>query len=442
MRRPTRFSTLLALGFAPAVISAQSVATAPSNRVVNGFDVSRLARIDQALQSDVDKNEIAGAVALVLRDGQPVYQRAIGWADKESRKPMTIDAIFRIASQSKAITSTAILVLFEEGKINLDDPVSRFIPQFAHTTVATRSDTGRVISPAKREITIHDLLTHTAGISYGTDAIVAPLYAAKGLGPSAGWGWYTADKNEPVCTTMERLASLPFVAQPGEKWVYGYNLDILGCVVERASGIPFDQFVRTRITEPLGMKDTFFFVPAEKRQRLVAVYMNDSAGHLERAPDNARGQGAYVDGPRLNFSGGAGLLSTAHDYARFLQMIANGGQLDGVRILAPHTVMLMTHNQSDSLYTKWSPCDGFGLGFAVHERSGCDDVASVGSYYWGGAYGSSYMVDPKEHLVIVFMENRLPRKTEPGNSFPNLVYQALVATSTSPSTTDPSALGR
>ena len=426
MRRPVRFSTLLALTLAPWVAAAQSAATAPPSRIVNGFDANRLSRIDQALQSYVDRNEISGAVALVLRDGRPVYQRAVGWADKESRKPMTMDAIFRIASQSKAITSTAVLMLFEEGKIGLGDPVSRFIPQFAHTTVATRSDTGRVISPANREITIHDLLTHTAGISYGTDSIVAPLYAAKGLGPSAGWGWYTADKDEPVCATMERLASLPFVAQPGEKWVYGYNLDILGCVVERASGMPFDQFVRTRITEPLGMKDTFFFIPAEKRQRLVTVYMNDSAGQLRRAPDGARGQGHYADGPRRNFAGGAGLLSTARDYGRFLQMIANGGQLDGVRILAPHTVMLMTTNQSDSLYTKWSPCGGFGLGFGIHERVGCDELASIGSYYWGGAYGSSYLVDPKEHLVIVFMENRLPRRSELGDNFRNLVYQALV----------------
>jgi CubicO group peptidase (beta-lactamase class C family) len=427
MRRPTRLSILLVLTFAPQVVAAQSSTQAASKQVINGFDATRLSRIDSALKSSVDKSEIAGAVVLVLRNGQPAYQRAVGWADKESRKPMTMDAIFRIASQSKAITTAAVLMLFEEGKINLGDPVSKFIPQFAHTTVATRSDTGRVVSPAKREITIHDLLTHTSGISYGTDSLVAPLYAAKQLGPAAGWGWYTADKNEGVCTTMERLASLPFVAQPGEHWVYGYSLDVLGCVVERASGMPFDAFIRTRITEPLGMHDTFFFVPAEKRARLVSVYMNDSAGRLQKAPEGAKGQGHYADGPRRNFSGGAGLLSTAHDYGRFLQMIANGGQLDGVRILAPHTVMLMTTNQSDSLFTKFSPCAGFGFAFSVRERGGCDDVASVGSYAWGGAYGSSYMVDPKEHLVIVFMENRLPRGAVSGVDFKNLVYQALVA---------------
>jgi CubicO group peptidase (beta-lactamase class C family) len=423
MRRPVHLVVMLAL--APSLLWAQSATTVPAPRTINGFDAARLARIDQALQRYVDSNEIAGAVALVLRDGRPVYEKAVGWADKESGRRMTTDAIFRIASQTKALTSTAILMLVEEGKIGLEDPVSRFIPQFAHTTVATRSDTGRVIVPAKREITIHDLLTHTSGISYGTDPIVAPLYAAKGLGPAAGWGWYTADKNEPVCTTMERLASLPFVSQPGEKWVYGYNLDVLGCVVERASGVPLDQFIRTRITDPLGMKDTFFFIPPEKKQRLVTVYMNDSTGKLVRAPEGAKGQGHYVDGPRRSFAGGAGLLSTARDYGRFLQMIANDGQLDGVRILAPRTVMLMRTNQLDSLKL-WSSCLGFGLGFAVQEKPGCDRVSSPGTFFWGGAYGSAYFVDPKEHLVIVFMENRLPRKSNPGDSFPMLVYQALV----------------
>ncbi|HJP87189.1 MAG TPA: serine hydrolase domain-containing protein [Gemmatimonadaceae bacterium] len=423
MRRPVRFFVMLAV--APALLSAQSATSVPPARIIDGFDASRLARIDQALQGYVDRNEIAGAVALVLRDGRPIYERAVGWADKEAGRRMTTDAIFRIASQTKALTSTAVMMLMEEGKIGLQDPVSRFIPQFAHTTVATRSDTGRVIRQAKRQITIHDLLSHTSGISYGVDSIVAPLYAAKGLGPAAGWGWYTADKNEPICTTMERLASLPFVSQPGERWVYGYSIDVLGCVVERASGMPLDQFIRTRITEPLGMKDTFFFIPPDKKQRLVAVYMNDSTG-LRRAPEGAKGQGHYVDGPRRSFAGGAGLLSTAHDYARFLQMIANGGQLDGVRILAPRTIQLMTTNQVDTLLKSWNACTGFGLTFAVHTQFGCDELTSAGSYYWGGAYGSAYMVDPKEHLIVVFMENRLPRKSDIGGTFYTLVYQALV----------------
>ena len=185
---------------------------------------------------------------------------------------MASDTIFRIASQTKAITSVAILSLVEEGKIGLNTAVGSFIPSFGKTTVAVRKDSGVTFVPANRPITIRDLLTHTAGISYGTQNEVAALYEAQGLGPAAGYGWYTADKNEPVCTTMERLGSVPFVAQPGEAWVYGYNTDILGCVVERASGVPLDEFVRTRITEPLGMKDTRFFLPPEQRDRLAAVY--------------------------------------------------------------------------------------------------------------------------------------------------------------------------
>ena len=425
MRMKALFLSLLALACLPSPAPAQVAATTPKPRIEAGFASDRLARIDQRLQRYVDENQIAGAVGLVMRDGRIVYERAVGWADKEAGRRMTTDAIFRIASQSKALTSTAILMLVEEGRIGLDDPVSRYIPQFAHTTVAIRSDTGRVIVPAKRAITIRDLLTHTSGISYGTDSIVAPLYSAKGLGPAAGWGWYTADKNEPICTTMERLATLPFVAQPGDAWTYGYNTDILGCVVERVSGIPLDDFIRTRITQPLGMKDTFFFLPPEKRQRLATVYMSDSTGHVQRAPNGPRGQGDYVDGPRRSFAGGAGLLSTARDYARFLQMLLNGGELDGVRILSPKTIDLMTTNQVGTLFVRTAG-QGFGFGFGMNDRASTGGLASVGTWGWGGAYGSMYKVDPKEHLVMVFMIQTLPNNFEVGSRFLTLVYQALV----------------
>jgi len=418
-------SALVALAAVSLTAHAQSTAAAKP-RIESGFAADRLARLDQIMQRAVDENQIAGAVAVVLRDGRPVYERAVGWADKESNRRMTTDAIFRIASQTKAITSAAVLMLMEEGRLSLGDPVSKFIPQFAHTTVATASDTGRVIANAKRPITIRDLLTHTSGISYGTDAVVAPLYSAKALGPAAGWGWYTADKDEPVCTTMERLATLPFVAQPGEKWVYGYSIDVLGCVIERASGIPFDQFVRTRITQPLGMNDTFFFIPPEKKQRLATVYMSDSTGHVRRAPEGPRGQGNYVEGPRRNFSGGAGLLSTTHDYGRFLQMLLNGGQLDGVRLLSPKTVALMTTNQVGTLLDPTDQRNGFSLGFGTVERLGGNGMASVGSYGWGGAYGSVYEVDPRERLVMMFMVQQLPNSADVRDKFLTLVYQALV----------------
>jgi CubicO group peptidase (beta-lactamase class C family) len=408
----------------PAALPAQArpaAAVAPA-----GFDAARLRRIDHWMQAYVDSNEIGGAVGLVLRDGKVVYQRAVGWIDKEAGRRMTPDALFRIASQTKAVTTVAILSLVEEGKLALDDPVSRWIPAFARTTVAVKSDTGLAIVPAKRAITIRDLLTHTSGISTGLDPLIARAYAAKGLGSEAGFWWYFADKDEPICTTVERLATLPFSAQPGERWIYGYSIDVAGCVAERASGMPLDQLIRERITGPLKMDDTYFYVPQEAAARLVTVYASDSTNHAYRAPEGPRGQGNYVVGPRKSFSGGAGLISTASDYARFLEMLRNGGALGGVRLLAPHTVDLMTHNQLGTLYDS-SGARGFGLAFETTERYGGDGMTSVGASRWGGAYGSTYFIDPVEHLVIVFMMNQLPSHTDITSKFQALVYQALVA---------------
>jgi CubicO group peptidase (beta-lactamase class C family) len=416
----TRLLATLLLCSVHASASAQRATDAGRH----GFSTARLTRIDSMLQRAVDAGEIAGAVALVLRDGQTVYERAVGWSDREASRRMRTDDLFRIASQTKALTSVGIMTLVEEGRISLGDPVGRYIPAYERTTVASRSDTGRMVLPARRRITIRDLLTHTAGISYGTDSLVAQLYSARGLGPAAGWGWYTADKDEPVCTTMERLATLPFAAQPGERFVYGYATDILGCVIERVSGMPLDAFLRERITGPLRMSDTHFFVPAAKQSRLTAVYASTDSS-VARAPAGARGQGHYVEGPRRNFAGGAGLVSTARDYARFLQMMLDGGALDGARILAPQTVALMTSNQTGTLFSQTGM--GFGLGFQITERPGADGrIESVGTYGWGGAYGSQYEVDPKQRLVLVFMIQQLPNRSSVPQKFPMLVYQALV----------------
>ena len=398
-----------------------SVASAQSPSVLSA---ERLKRLDGVLQQYVDDNRLAGVVALVLRDGAPVYERAVGWSDKEAGRRMTMDTIFRIASQTKAITSAAILSLVEEGRIGLNEPVSRHIPAFARTTVAARNEAEVTFVPAKRPITIRDLLTHTAGISYGTGREIAAQYEAKGLGPAAGFGWFTADKNEPICDTMERLATLPFTSQPGEAWVYGYNTDVLGCVVELASKMPLDQFIRTRIADPLGMKDTHFFLPLERRDRLAAVYSSMPDGTIARAPDGPKGQGTYVDGPRRSFAGGAGLLSTAADYARFLEMIRNAGRLNGVRILAPRTVELMTTNQVGTLHSANGL--GFGLGFETTDRYGANGMDSVGSFGWGGAYGTAYRVDPEARLVLVLMIQMLPNSTDIREKFQTMVYQALV----------------
>ena len=413
----------LAIALTVGVSAQQRMSPKPAAPAVAGVSRERLARLDTVLEEHVNQQRVAGVVMLVLRDGKPIYERALGWSDKEAKRPMTVDTIFRIASQTKALTSAAILSLMEDGRLTPSLPVSRFIPAYAKTTVAVRDPAGSASVPARRPITIADLLTHTAGISYGTDSLVSAAYEGKGLGPAAGFGWYTADKDEETCVTMERLATLPFVAQPGESYVYGYNTDILGCVVERASGMPLDKFIAERITRPLGMKDTSFFLPAADRDRLAAVYASGPDGTIVRAPEGARGQGHYVEGPRKNFAGGAGLLSTARDYAKFLEMTRNGGALDGVRVLSPRSVALMTTNQSGTLHS--STGLGFGFGFETVDRFGANGLSSVGAYRWGGAYGSNYLVDPDARLVMVYMIQLMPNRTDLGQLLPALVYQAL-----------------
>jgi CubicO group peptidase (beta-lactamase class C family) len=413
--------TLIAVSllFCVALSAQTPVARAPGT-----FDPARSAVIDRGLERYVESAQVPGVVALVMQDGNVVYEKAFGWADREAGRKMTVDAIFRIASQTKALTSAAILQLVEEGSLTLGTRASAFIPSFSRTTVAVANERGGVSQvPARRPITIRDLLTHTAGISYGTDPSVASLYQAKGLGPAAGFGWYTADKDEPVCETMERLGTLPFVAQPGEAWVYGYNTDVLGCIVEKASGSTLDAYIRDRITAPLGMRDTQFFLTDTGNGRLASVYASGADGRFVRAPDGARGQGAYVEGPRRSFAGGAGLLSTARDYARFLEAMRNGGSLDGTRILSPLSVKLMSTNQVGSLHSTNGL--GFGLGFETVDRLGANGLSQPGAFGWGGAYGSIYRVDPEARLVMVLMIQLIPNATDIRDVFPSLVYQAV-----------------
>ena len=432
MHPPRRlFTTLLALSTSLAgAASAQGLPTGRPDQL--GFSAERLERIGRVMQEYVDSGRVAGVVALVLRHGQVAYLHAFGMADREAHRPMGSDALFRIASQTKAITSVAVMSLVEEGRLRLGDPVAKYVPGFANGRVAVATDTGRALVPARRAITIRDLLSHTAGISYGTDALVRDLYQPAGLGPAAGYGWYFADKQEPICASIDRLATLPAVAQPGERWVYGYNTDILGCVVERVAGVPLDRFFQERILGPLGMHDTWFFVPPAARSRLTAVYAATGAGGIQRAPDGPLGQGDYVEGPRMNFSGGAGLVSSASDYARFLQMLLNGGELDGARILSPMTVKLMTSDYADTLFSRSGL--GFGLGFEILEDPGkAGEYGDPGRFSWGGAYATSYWVDPGEDLVAVFMIQLIPSGgLDLADKFRTLVYQAIVKPGRSP----------
>jgi CubicO group peptidase (beta-lactamase class C family) len=414
---------------APALRAEAPPATTPESVGLSG---ERLQRLRSVMQQYVDEGRIAGVVTYVARNGRVANLEAFGKADVEAGRAMKTDTIFRIASQTKALTSVAVMMLVEEGKIGLADPLSKFIPAFKKTTVAVPPPAGAVagspvsVVPARREITIHDLLTHTAGISYG-DGPAAELWKAAGI-----QGWYFADRSEPVSAVVERLAALPMDAQPGERFVYGYNTDILGVVVEKVSGLTLAEFFQKRITGPLGLADTQFYLPPAQKDRLAAVYAAKD-GKIERATDPKTGQGHYVEGPRVAFAGGAGLLSTARDYGRFLQALLNGGEIDGVRLLGPKTVELMTTNHVGArLEEAWAdrPGMGFGLGFEMVEDLGKASQyghASLGAFGWGGAYHTTYWVDPKEKLVALLMTQLLPA----GNSdlhprFRALVYQSIV----------------
>jgi CubicO group peptidase (beta-lactamase class C family) len=428
MPRRLFFLALLALLLTPPVLRAEAPPAAAPEAV--GLSGERLERLRAGMQQYVDEGKAAGIVTYVARGGRVVHLEAFGKADVEAGRPMKTDTIFRIASQTKALTSVAAMMLVEEGKIGLADPVSRFIPAFKKTTVALPPPAGAVagspvsVVPARREITIHDLLTHTAGISYG-DGPAAEQWKAAGI-----QGWYFADRSEPVSAVVERLAALPMDAQPGEKFVYGYNTDILGVVVEKASGLTLAEFLRKRITGPLGLADTQFYLPPAQRDRLAAVYAA-KGGEIERATDPKTGQGHYVDGPRVAFAGGAGLLSTARDYGRFLQALLNGGEIDGVRLLGPKTVELMTVGHvGPRLAEAWADRQGmgFGLGFDVVENLGATGKhGSVGAFGWGGAYHTTYWVDPKEKLVALLMTQLLPAgDSDLHAKFRALVYQSIV----------------
>ena len=388
-----------------------------------GMSSERLGRLTSAMQGYVDRDELPGTVVLVARHGKVAYLEAFGQSDREAGVSMKEDTIFRIASQSKALVSVATMILQEEGKLLITDFVGKYLPEFMKTKVAVAQGEGKyAIVDANRPIAIRDLLTHTTGVSYGNGP-AAELWEKAGI-----QGWYFANRDEPISKTVSRIATLPFDAQPGTEFVYGYSTDILGALVERVAGVPLDRFLGSRILEPLGMTDTHFYLPAAKQDRLSVVYSSKEGGGLERAPDPGHmvGQGAYVEGPRKSFSGGAGLLSTANDYARFLQMLLNGGELDGQRVLTRKTVELMT---SDGLRGKpFRNGQGFGLGFSVVKDLGArGQPGSVGEFGWGGAYHSTYWVDPTEQLVVVYFTQLIPaRGVDDQGKLRALIYQSIV----------------
>lgn len=403
--------------------SAQTIAT--TSTPDKSVDYVRLARIDTLVNEYINKGWINGVVTLVIRDNRVIQYKSYGFSDVENKRPMHQDDLFRIASQTKAIVSVGLMQLFEEGKFYLDEPVADFLPAYRHVKVLdtyNAADTTYTTVPAKREITFRDLLTHTSGLDYpviGNEQMKA-IYAKAHI-PS-GLGYLDYDLKE----RMEALAQLPLIHQPGEKWTYGLNIDVIGCLVEVISGMDLETYLVTKIFRPLGMKDTWFNVPASRSGRLVAVYTEDSAHHIVRWTKERTGiDPDYPLAHKRYFSGGAGLTSTAWDYAIFLQMMLNGGRYNGVQILAPRTVQLMTSGQLSFLY---NGNDNFGLGFGItSERSAAREVRSEGTFSWGGYFGTTYWADPKERLVCLVMTQQTPNSHgDLERKIEQVIYQSFV----------------
>jgi CubicO group peptidase (beta-lactamase class C family) len=401
--------------------------------VAAGFSPERLKRIDDFIQHYIDSNLFNGTAAIIVQNGKIIYHKASGYYNKERKIPMRTDNIFRIASMTKPVISTAAMMLFEEGKFLLDDPLSKFIPEFKNAVVLDKYnavDTTYTTVPAKREITIRNILSHTSGIGYaqiGSDMANA-IYYKNNINGGIGTPYSTL-KN-----VIPRLAKLPLFSQPGESFLYGLNTDVLGYLIEVISGMPLNKFLKEKLFDPLGMKDTYFFLPPAKQNRLVPLYMQAGNGILRIQDSIISLNGTFHrDFPKTAggtyFSGGAGLSSTAYDYALFCQMLINGGEYNGVRFLSPHTIGLMTKNQIGDL-TMWGNPDNptrFGLGFGVYtEKSEISNPLSAGSFDWAGMFASHFWIDPKNKIVAVFMRNVWPTEHwDFGDRIKPLVYQAL-----------------
>ncbi len=430
MRISLRKSRKLCAVLILTVSAISGSAVAQEQAIVNpeSVDLSseRLERIGKVVQKDIDDKRIAGAVSMVIRHGQVAWLRAQGMSDREAAKPMRTDSIFRICSMTKPITSVAAMILYEEGKFMLDDPISIYLPEFKNPKVLMKTASGVPYTiPATREITIRDLLRHTSGLTYQWNSDLGPMYkeanVAHGILPYDG----------TIGDSVKHLATLPLLFNPGDRWEYSLSVDVLGRLVEVASGMPLDEFFRTRIFEPLGMKDTSFFPPDSKVDRLATAYTYYSDKGLGRFPDAPITDGSFsysadypVRGPKKLFAGGAGLTSTAPDYARFCQMMLNGGKLGNVRILSPKSVELMTHDQLGKI----SPEQGFGLGFGIDGvKSPLSELGTPGEYNWGGFFYTAFSVDPKEDMIVIFMGQLHPTGDLPlDRQVHALVYQAIM----------------
>lgn len=391
-----------------------------------GISADRLARIDKMCEEEVANGNVPGIVSLVARNGKIVHWKAYGMAENQIGRKMKRDDIFRIASQSKAITSTAVMILWEEGKFKLDDPISKYIPEFKNQQVLKSfqySDTTWTGEPVKNEITIRNLLSHTSGIGYGIidgDERFKMIYAKAGV-----TDLFTTEKIT-IAESVKKLAKLPLHHNPGESFTYSEGLDVLGYFIEVVSGMPFDEFLKTHIFDPLGMNDTRFYFPDEKANRLVAVQQKVN-GNWEKYPVTFYDTDYPVKGAKSFFSGGAGLSSTAKDYATFLQMYLNGGEYNGVRILSRTTVDVILSNQLGDIRGDKSDSQ-FGLAFGLLTQIGQNKGGngSAGTFDWGGYFNTQYFADPIENVIgIIMKQTQGSVNDQSGWKFRQMVFQTI-----------------
>ncbi len=412
-------TTLLLTGLTLAA-SAFGAALPTAAPETVGMSSERLARIAPVIQSYIDRRLIAGAVTAVARNGQLVHWQTHGLMDVAADKPMREDAIFRIASMTKPITSVALMMLWEEGGFQLRDPVAKFLPEFAEPMVSTTRDasgaTGELVA-VDRPIQVRDMLTHTAGLA--NNYIGNAEHYRSFMSQRAGLD---------LAGYIKRLASLPLNYQPGTAWEYSAATDVVGRLVEVISGMSLDAFLKQRLFEPLGMPDSHFFMGDDKGGRLAAQYAPGDDNEIV-LQDPGSNDSRWISGPKILYRGAGGMVSTAHDYLRFQQMVLNGGVLDGVRLLAPATVALMTENHTGDL-PLWLPGPGmgFGLGYGiVVDRGAAATPLSEGSAYWGGAYCTISWIDPQAQIVAVLMTQVRPyRHLNIRQDFQVLVHQAIV----------------
>ncbi|MDY7394844.1 serine hydrolase domain-containing protein [Aureibaculum sp. 2210JD6-5] len=389
-----------------------------------GMSAERLARIDAMLKAAIEDQQVPGAVALIARNGKIVYHKAFGMADNTTGKALKKDAIFRIASQTKAITSTAVMMLWEEGKFQLDDPISKFIPEFenAHVLDTLYEDGTYDTSPASKPITIRHLLTHTSGIGYG---VIDGDERFKKIYKKAGITDLFTTENISIEESVKKLAKLPLHHNPGEKFTYSEGLDVLGYFIEIVSQMPFDKFLKTRIFDPLGMEDTWFYLPESKHDRLVTIQKKENDKWISY-PTTFYDPDYPKKGAKRFFSGGAGLSSTAKDYAAFLQMYLNNGELNGKRLLSRTTIQFIMGNQIGDL---WGDSGSYyGLAFGVLDKKGQDmgGKGSKGTFEWGGYFNTQYFANPKENIIGILMKQTQNTSTdETAWKFKILIGQAI-----------------